>query len=82
MEEPTLPARVKSEEELVREGWTRRFTVGPDRLQEVLDLFCSLGHEVHLEPITPQDLHGPCHECQLAVALLRVVYTRPAKGNP
>lgn len=70
------PSRTRSEEELLREGWTRRFVAAPVRLKEALDLYESLGYEIHLEPLTPEELRAECEGCRLAVALFRVIYTR------
>jgi len=62
--------------ELAREGWTRRFVGGPPRLQEVKELYESLGLEVHMEPLRAEELHGRCGDCTLALTFFRVVYTR------
>ncbi len=78
----TPPQRTQSEEELLREGWTRRFVGGPPRLQEFVALYESLGYEVLLEPQAPEELREECGDCTLALMLFRVVYTRPrAKGT-
>ena len=68
--------RTKSEEELLQEGWVRRFVAAPVRLKEAVALYESLGYEVHLEPLTPEELQAECEDCRLAVALFRVIYTR------
>jgi len=70
------PTRTKSEAELIAEGWTRRFVAAPVRLKESIELYESMGYEVHLEPLTPEDLQAECEDCRLAVALFRVIYTR------
>lgn len=70
------PTRTKSEEELLREGWSRRFVAAPARLKEAIALYESLGYEVHTEPLTPEELRDECQDCRLAVALFRVIYTR------
>jgi len=74
-----LPARTKSEEELQREGWTRRFTISPARLEETVELYRSLGYEVHLEPLSPDELEEQCQDCRLAVVFFRILYTRPRR---
>lgn len=71
-----LPTRTKSEAELLSEGWTRQFVAAPARLQEAVDLYESLGYEVHLEPLAAEDLQDECQDCRLAVAFFRVIYTR------
>jgi len=73
----SVPARTKSEAELLSDGWTRRFIAAPPRLQEAVALYESLGFEVHLEPMTPEELREECRDCGLAVYLFRVIYTRP-----
>jgi len=70
------PTRTRSEAELIAEGWTRRFVAAPVRLKEAVELYESMGYEVHLEPLTPEELMAECEGCRLAVALFRVIYTR------
>lgn len=72
----TLPTRQKSEEELLRDGWERRFVAGPERLKEAVELYESKGYEVHLEPLGPEELQDQCQDCRLAIAFFRVIYTR------
>ncbi|MDQ7029705.1 MAG: hypothetical protein Q9O62_07985 [Ardenticatenia bacterium] len=82
MNEPTtfvLPVRTKSDEELEHEGWKRRFVVAPARLEETVELYRSLGYDIHLEPLSPDELEEQCRECRLAVAFFRVLYTRPRR---
>jgi hypothetical protein len=71
-----LPQRTKSEEELLREGWIRRFVGGPPRLQETVELYKSLGYEVWLEPQALEEFRAECEDCTLALMFFRVVYTR------
>lgn len=71
------PRRTKSEEALLAEGWKRQFVGAPPRLQEMVELYQSLGKEVHLEPVSPDELEDHCSGCQLAIYAFRVVYTRP-----
>lgn len=68
--------RTRSEQELLAEGWTRRFVGGPPRLNEMLELYRSLGFDVWLEPQETKEFSDECHDCLLALALFRVVYTR------
>lgn len=72
-----LTPRTKSEDELVAEGWTRRFVGGPPRLNEMLQMYKELGFEVWLEPQTPDEFAEECADCTLALMLFRVIYTRP-----
>ena len=45
---------------LNKEGWTRQFTSDEPRLSEAVELYKSLGFEVHLEPVVPDELRGVC----------------------
>jgi hypothetical protein len=74
--------RSQSEEELARDGWTRRFVGGPPRLNEFVVLYESLGYEVCLEPQPAGDLSEECGDCTLALMLFRVVYTRRRTDDP
>jgi hypothetical protein len=58
------------------EGWERRFVSPPNRLFEHVELYNSLGYEVRLEPVPPEELEGECAGCLVALSLYRVVYTR------
>jgi hypothetical protein len=71
-----LPECTKSEEELIPEGWTRRFVGGPPRLQEMVEIYRSLGYEVRLEPQALDEFPDECEDCTLALTFFRVVYTR------
>ena len=62
--------------------WERRFMAGPPRLQEVVDLYESMGLEVKLEAVQATDLPEGCNDCRAAMALFRVVYTRPGPTQP
>lgn len=67
------PAR---DRDLARDGWSRRFIGAPPRLQEMADLYRSIGLEVHLEPVTDECLPEGCAGCRLATSLFRIIYTR------
>jgi len=56
----------KRTEQLAKEGWARRFTgIGP-RLDEMVQLYESLGFEVRLEAPDLDELPGQvCHSCFL-----------------
>ena len=64
------------DEELERDGWTRRFTGSPPRLVEVRELYEATGQEVLLDPVLPGELARECEGCTLALSLFRVIYTR------
>ena len=76
------PRTAEKDAELAREGWIRRFVGGPPRLREVRELYESLGHEVRLETLSPEELAEECGDCRLALELFRVVYTRPRMAVP
>jgi hypothetical protein len=67
------------EAELIEQGWTRRFVAAPARLNETVELYQSLGYEVHLEAQGAEELNDECRSCAVALGLYRVVYTRPLK---
>ncbi len=62
--------------ELVAKGWERRFTAGPVRIKEVVQLYEEMGYEVHLEPMVPSELSEDCKDCRLATNFFVTVYTR------
>ena len=68
------------QEELERGGWVRQFTADEPRLSEAVELYDSLGFEVHLQPVTPGEL---TEECQLCFAVdgdrYKTIYTRPKR---
>jgi hypothetical protein len=61
---------------LASEGWQRRFVAPPHRLFELVELYNSLGLEVRVEPVLPEEMRGECTGCTLALSLYQVVYTR------
>ena len=62
---------------LVSEGWERRFMVGPDRLEETMQLYQELGFEIRQEPIKPVEFSEICQACQtLACDDYVTIYTR------
>lgn len=70
------PRTAEKDEELARHGWIRRFVGAAPRLQEVRELYESLGLEVRFETLSPDELAEECGDCALALALFRVIYTR------
>jgi hypothetical protein len=78
----------KREDELIREGWTRRFVANKPRLSEVVELYRSMGHEVYLEPIplvnsdTADEETGECRICfKGSEDQYKIIYTRPETGD-
>ena len=43
------------EEQLVAEGWERRFIACEPRLSEMVEMYKEIGFEVHLEPLPSKD---------------------------
>lgn len=77
------PQREARDDELAGEGWMRRFTGAPPRLREVKDLYETLGLEVLLDDLSPEELPEDCSGCAIALSLFQVVYTRrPPEGRP
>ncbi len=78
---------VKREDELIKEGWTRRFVASEPRLSEAVELYQSMGYEVHLEPLPIVDRDSADKESAECRACFKgfedqykIIYTRP-KGN-
>jgi hypothetical protein len=73
------------EEELEREGWTRRFLACEPRLSESVELYRSLGYEVHLEPLPENPDPADCGECRICFEQdrdrYRTIYTRGPDGK-
>jgi len=69
------------EDELIRRGWVRRFVACEPRLSESLELYQSLGFEVHLEPLPDNPDPDTCgEECRICFEpdrdRYRIIYTR------
>ncbi|HEX6135907.1 MAG TPA: hypothetical protein VFZ24_18180 [Longimicrobiales bacterium] len=73
---PVLATDAVRGDELERAGWTRRFAAAPPRLDEMIELYRSLGLEVRLEPVDPATLDADCAGCFAAAAATRIIYTR------
>jgi hypothetical protein len=78
----------KREDELIKEGWTRRFVANEPRLSESVELYRSMGYEVRLEPLPPVDYDsadeesGECRACFKGFEdQYKIIYTRPKKGE-
>lgn len=67
--------------ELEREGWVKQFTADESRLSEAVELYESLGFEVHLEPVTPDDSAEECQICFQGDERYMMIYTRPKRGD-
>jgi hypothetical protein len=74
------------EEELTGQGWTRRFVTCEPRLSESVELYRSLGFQVHLEPLPDNpDPDGCGEECRICFEQdkdrYRIIYTRKDEGG-
>ena len=79
-----MPAESPSrEDELLQQGWTKRFLASGSRLKEATESYESMGLEVHLEPARDEDL--ACSECHIdqpptTIEGWYVIFTRPRPG--
>ena len=83
MKNPIPIEKPSREDELLKQGWTKRFSASGSRLQETTELYQSMGSEVHLEPARAEDFSCPeCHPQQPPATIegFFVVYTRPRRG--
>lgn len=78
----------KREDELIREGWTKRFVASEPRLSEAVELYHSMGNEVHLEPlplVNAESADEESQECRTCFKgfeeQYKIIYTRPKKGE-
>jgi hypothetical protein len=63
--------------ELEKKGWIKQTTIGEPRLSEIVELYKSLGYEVRLEPIEPDELDEECRKCyELEGDKVKTVYVR------
>jgi hypothetical protein len=68
------------EQELIDQGWTKRFIYDEPRLSEAVELYESMGFEVRLEPIDMDS--EDCTECMRAEPdKYKVIYTRAKDRN-
>ena len=77
-------ARPSREDELRKQGWTKRFSASGARLEESAEFYKSMGLEVLLEPARAEDF--ACPECHpqppsATIAGYYVIYTRPGRGE-
>ena len=50
--------------QLLAAGWERRSITDAKRVAELVELYESLGFEVHLQPVTPEILEAIGEECR------------------
>lgn len=66
------------EEELKKDGWTKRFTTDEPRLSEAVGQYEEIGFEVLLEPVDTSS--EECTSCITAFSdRYKTIYTRPKK---
>ena len=74
----------KREEELIAEGWERKFVAGEPRLSEMAELYDQIGFDVLLEPLPSEEelerqgcSDGECRACfEVGRENYRIIYTR------
>jgi hypothetical protein len=79
-----MTKKTKKEEELLKEGWQRRFIASEPRVSEMKAMYEETGFEVHLEPLAagedPGDAHEECEGCRICFTgredVYQVIYTR------
>lgn len=70
-------ATVKSDPQLLKQGWDRRNVTDPARVRELTDLYTMLGFEVLARELTPDDFGPVCARCTDDVCGVYVlIYTR------
>jgi len=68
------------QKELESQGWSKRFTSEGKRLQEAVEMYESIGFEVHLEPVIAGETEEECDLCfQTEAKTYYTIYTRPSK---
>jgi len=75
-------SQTKMRIELEKEGWIRQFMVDEPRLSEAVEMYKSLGFQVHLEPVVPDEDSEECAAClEVMCDRYKTIYTRPAEGG-
>ena len=71
------PQQIKADQDLLQDGWERRFLADANRLEEAVQLYRSLGLEIKAEPLGPSDFGPDCQGCASDVCKTYVlIYTR------
>ena len=66
------------EEDLIKEGWKKRFTTDEPRLSEAVEQYKEIGFEVLIEPVDTSS--EECTSCLTAMSdRYKTIYTRPKK---
>lgn len=71
----------RTDDELKEQGWMKQNTIDEPRLSECVELYESLGYEVHLEPATPSEFEEcrKCYDFEDEAATVKTIYIRPKK---
>ena len=65
------------EEELKKKGWIKQNTIGEPRLSECVELYRSIGYEVHIEPVNLNEMTEECRRCyEREGRTVRTIYIR------
>lgn len=68
------------QKELESQGWSKRFISEGERLKEAVEIYESLGFEVHLEPVIAGETEEECDLCfETEAKTCYTIYTRPSK---
>lgn len=72
---------IAADPKLEAEGWVRRHLADPARAEEAMELYQSMGFEVHARQLTPDDFGPDCRACAVEVCSSYVlIYTRRGHG--
>ena len=64
------------EEDLIKEGWKKRFTTDEPRLSEAVELYKGIGFEALIEPVDTSS--EECTSCMTFMSdRYKTIYTRP-----
>ena len=62
---------------LIKQGWQKRTTIDISRSQEIIKEYEKLGFEVHLEPVTKEEIGKECGNCYLnKIDQFKTIYVR------
>lgn len=80
---PPLELSTHGDPALEAAGWVRRHLVDPERAEETIELYESLGFEVMSRTPTPDDFGPKCRDCAaVACREYLLIYTRHKPGAP
>ena len=64
-------------DKLEKQGWVKRTILREPKLSEIVREYNSLGFDVHLEPITLEDIDEGCNICyENQIEKFRIVYVK------